>query len=244
MSGEPCLHGRRQALLAAGAAGSLLILGLLFYDSWIPVLLVLPAWPWLRRSGEAFLQERRRAQFRIQFRDLLNSLSGSFAVGRHLRDALQEADRELRGLYGAGSLVVGEVERLERSMAAGAREGEVLYGTADRWRLEEARDLARVYEACLETGGDVSRALERAAVMLGEKLTIENEIRVLVSQKKYESRMIALMPPLILIFLRSVSPGYLAVLYDTLAGRLLMTMALLMTAASFLMTERITKIDV
>ncbi len=238
------ITGGLAAISFIASAGVFLLISILFYNSILPAVLVIPAWPWIRKILEHMVGESRREKFKTEFRDFLNSLSGSFAVGRQMEEGLVEASNELRVLYGEKSLIVEETESLLAGIRSGFKPGRLLHDLADRWEIEEARELAGVYDACIETGGDISGALERAAVMLGEKLTIENDIRVTVSQKKYESRMIALMPPFILVFLRLISPGYLDVIYGTFAGIILMTFALIMTVAAFLWTERIAKIDV
>ena len=52
------------------------------------------------------------------------------------------------------------------------------------------------------------------------------------------------MPVVIIIFLRLMSPDYLAIMYETLMGRLMMTVALVTTAAAYVLIERITDIEV
>ena len=81
-------------------------------------------------------------------------------------------------------------------------------------------------------------------IILGEKIAIENEIRATASQKKIEGRIIASMPVFIIVFLQVISPNYLNVMYETITGRFLMTAALIVTAAAFVVIERITSIEI
>ena len=80
--------------------------------------------------------------------------------------------------------------------------------------------------------------------MIGEKIAIKKEIAVMVSEKKFEGRIITCMPFVIIVFLRFISPEYLESLYSTWLGRLLMTVSLAAAAAAYYLIERITDIEV
>jgi tight adherence protein B len=51
------------------------------------------------------------------------------------------------------------------------------------------------------------------------------------------------MPPFVLIFLRLTSGSYLEIMYETLAGRILMTMAFFFIGAAAVIGARITRIS-
>lgn len=80
--------------------------------------------------------------------------------------------------------------------------------------------------------------------ILNDKMSIEKEIKTLVAQKKLEGKIITVMPLCVIIFLNIISPDYLQVLYSTFAGRIVMTLALAGMATAYLMTERLTDIEV
>ncbi|MFQ7736477.1 MAG: type II secretion system F family protein, partial [Emergencia timonensis] len=65
-----------------------------------------------------------------------------------------------------------------------------------------------------------------------------------VMQKKYEGRIITIMPVAIILFLQIMSPDYLQVMYSTAAGRILMSLALAAIVIAYFMIERITSIEV
>lgn len=71
------------------------------------------------------------------------------------------------------------------------------------------------------------------------------DIRVLVSQKKFESKIMAVAPLGILLFLRMSSPDYVEPLYGfDGAGPVVMTFALACVAVSLIISQKIMKIDV
>lgn len=87
-------------------------------------------------------------------------------------------------------------------------------------------------------------AVNKAAAVIGEKIGVEQEIRTMVSQKKLEGRIITAMPLLVILFLQTASPEYLSVMYTTLAGRILMSVAVAAIVGAGIMIERITRIDI
>jgi tight adherence protein B len=73
---------------------------------------------------------------------------------------------------------------------------------------------------------------------------VRNEIATLTSQKRFEARILSVLPPLILVFLQLSSPDYIAPLYGTPAGVLVMTLCLAVMGAAFYWSTRITDIEV
>ena len=66
----------------------------------------------------------------------------------------------------------------------------------------------------------------------------------MTAQKKFEGKIISVMPLIVILFLNVFSPDYLEPLYTTLAGRMIMTIAIAGLGAAFYLTERLTDIEV
>ncbi len=227
-----------------GLVGILCVCGYLFYASIFFVALL----PFIKgpaiKAYCRYRAERRRNQLLLQFRDFLYSLSASFATGRHLCEALEEAARNLGDIYG-GSLMENEIQTMIRSIReTGQSEPRTLETFALYSGLADAESFAEVYGTCRKTGGNLVSAVNKAAAVIGEKISIEQEIRTMVSQKKLEGRIIMAMPVILIVFLQTSSPDYLSVMYHTAAGRLLMTGALAAMSAAAIIIERITRIEI
>ncbi len=221
------------------------VAGVLFYKSLIPaaavVFLYKPALAYYGRMMSA----RRRERLRTQFRDFLSVIAAFFATGRHMEESLICAEKELSAVYGPDEPMMREIRHMiYRITEARGNDIAVLRDFEKRSRLEEVSDFVQVYAACRDTGGDMINALNKSARMIGEKIAIKKEIAVMVSQKKFEGRIITCMPFVIIVFLRFISPEYLESLYSTWLGRLLMTVSLAAAAAAYYLIERITDIEV
>ncbi|MDR0851958.1 MAG: hypothetical protein LBN36_05645 [Clostridiales Family XIII bacterium] len=218
--------------------------GLLFYHNVILALLLTLLSVPCRRLWENQLASKRRLELAVQFRDMLSSVSASFAVGRQMSEALKEAYSDLSLIYAQDAPVMIELHIINDRLWKGMElERDVLFDFAQRSACEEIENFIDVYFTCLSTGGDTIKAVSRASTQILDRLEIRNEIITMTTQKKYESVILTLMPPVILVFLQLASPDYLSPLYGTLSGVFIMTAALAITAAAFLWSVKITSIE-
>lgn len=190
------------------------------------------------------INKKRTNALRNQFGDLLYSLSASVATGRQLPSALQDAYINLSYVYKSNSPMLLELKYMTKSIAENRESEEtILSGFAQRSGVEDIRNFVSVYLTCRATGGDINQVIANASEILMQKISIEREIRVMISQKQFEGKIISAMPIIIILFLNIASPGYLENLYCTLSGRLVMTVALAGIFCAYILTEKITDIE-
>lgn len=221
------------------------VLGILIYDVKLGFTITPFIYVFAKRKYEEILMIRRRDDLRNQFKDSLYSMSSSFAAGRHMIDAVKTAIPHLRNIYGDGSDMEKELLHMASSMEQAAGEETELWADLGmRSGIEDISDFGEVFSACRDAGGDLVFAADNAARILTEKIGIENEIRLTASQKVTEGRLVGTMPFIMILFLRLTSPAYISVMYETLTGKMIMTVSMIITCAAFIVTERITKIEV
>lgn len=239
------LNSREKVCFTMFCIPVLFLTGYLFYHSIIISILftclVLPCYK-LYCSG---LAEKRRRMLTEQFRDVLYAVSASIATGRQMTEALYEAEQNMRLIYKEDDLIVRELSvMVKRLYEFRESEEEVLRDFASRTGIEDISDFVDIYLTCRQTGGDLVNVLNKASEMILDKIAIEKEIYTITVQKRYEARILAAMPLIIILFLNLVSPDYLAVMYDRILGRLLMTTALFGIGFSYLWSMKLIKIEV
>jgi tight adherence protein B len=191
------------------------------------------------------LAYKRRKELAVQFKDLLFSLSASFQSGRHMEEALIESKDKLLGMYPVDAPINIELELMVRRMRQGGEsDRDVLFDFARRSGNEDVRNFADVYYTCLITGGDLVGVINKTAEVILEKMTILREIDALTAQKKYEAKLLTVVPYMILLYLRFSSPAYLDSLYTTAAGLLIMASALAALVISFFWSRKIMDIEI
>ena len=166
--------------------------------------------------------EKRKKELLFQFRDLLYELASSFSTGMHMAEAIKECADKLSSIYGRNSYMVRELDLMTKKISRGETDISVWEDFDNRSGLEDVSDFVLLFRVTRETGGDFISVLNDAALLTGEKILLENEIKTMMIQKKYEGCLITMMPFMILLFLRISSPSYLDPVYTTVTGRLIM----------------------
>lgn len=227
-------------VLAAGCS-----IGLLFYDR-IGVALLLSAlllgfFPIYR----SHVRRQRQETLLLQFRDVLYALSSAVSAGRPMTEALAEAQSFCSSTYDEKDDIMQELSyMLKRVKQGGEDDLPVLRDFAARSGLADIADFVNVYEICRASGGDLARAMNRAATIIGDKIQLEAELKTLMAQKAFESRIVAAAPFAMVLLMRLTAPDYMQVMYETRSGLVITTFAVLLIACAFWMMERINQIEV
>lgn len=225
------------------AAIALIGLAHLFYDHMVVSLLfcclVYPASTYYSR----YLAEKRRRELTYQFRDLLYVLSSSISAGRQMRESIKEVRTSMELIYGKEACISRELEHMVTRMEESKEtEESVLQDFALRSAIPDIINFSDTYTVCKRTGGNMEKAIRKAVAILIDRIELDREIRTLTAQKRMEFIILIAMPPVMILFLRVTSEQYLAVMYETSAGRVLMTMAFLAIGVAAAIAFRMTRI--
>lgn len=237
---------RRQRLsFEAAGYGCIAAAVFLFYRSLILAalagLLILRCQPLYRR----YLAQKRLQALNLQFRDLLSSLSASITAGRQMEDALVEAGDNLALIYDEDAPIMAELQYMRRNIQENHESDRVLLDDfARRTGSEDIRNFVQVYLTCRSTGGDLERIITHSSEIITEKMNINEQIRTITAQKKFEGRMISLMPAVMLLALNLLAPAYVSILYTGVLGRLIMTICLGGTVAGIWLMEKMSDVAV
>ena len=227
------------------AVSFLFSLGYLFYKNIvISAVFSLCALP-LKRFAEEHLAQKRREELSAQFRDLLYSMSSSVSAGRQLPEALEEAAGQLAAGYGEKAVLYLEAAAMVRGMKESKEDPDtLLIDFARRSQIAEIRQFVQICSICRRTGGDMEQVMGKTAAVLMEKIAVQREIQMVTAQKRLEANILTAMPIGMVLMLNLLSPDYLAVLYNSFQGRIIMTAALLVMGFAMYLSRKITEIPV
>ena len=121
------------------------------------------------------------------------------------------------------------VHQLDLNMTA----EEVMKQFADRVKEEDVENFVTVFGAAKRLGGDSIAIIRHAADAIGEKMEVEREIQVMLTSKKLEFKIMCVIPFVIILYMRSAFPEFMAVLYGNLAGTLFMTICLMVYLTAY-----------
>ena len=121
---------------------------------------------------------------------------------------------------------------------------EVMKQFADRVKEEDVENFVTVFGAAKRLGGDSIAIIRHAADAIGEKMEVEREIQVMLTSKKLEFKIMCVIPFVIILYMRSAFPEFMAVLYGNLAGTLFMTICLMVYLTAYQLGKKMTQIEV
>lgn len=216
-------------------------MGLLFYGSPIAAVLFCLAAPLFEGKFAEYKCARRRRLMLESFKDALYSISASVAAGRQMPQALEDAARQEELLK---SPLAPELRHIVRvyNEAHGKIE-ELLDDLGKRSGIEEIQLFAASYRICKKSGGDIESVCLRSAYLLIERIDYLSEVAAVLSEKKLDVLILTAMPPAILLFLNITSYEYIALLYESSEGRIVMSLSLCLMVAAAIWSLRIMKLD-
>lgn len=216
----------------------------LFYDSVYAFFLLLAGFiPFLKKKKSKLILKRKK-ELGLQFQETIAAAAAALNAGCSAENAFWEAWKDMRRLYGEDSLIVKELAALMRHLSVNRTLEAFLAEFAERSEIEEIRDFSGVFMAAKRNGGNFSRIIQRSVEIMHTKQETEREIEVLLSGRRYEQKIMSMIPLAIIGYLRYSTDGFLEVLYHNTKGIIGMSLCLIVYAAAYLLAERIAAIEV
>jgi tight adherence protein B len=188
------------------------------------------------RQYAKVLCRKRRDKLRLHFKEALYALSSLLSAGRSVENAFSSLENDLVLLIGdSQSDFMMELRALNNRIHNGETLETGLQDFAKRSDLDEIRNFTDVITICKKAGGDLVEVVRRTSQVIGEKLEVELEVAVLISQKKFESRIMIGMPFAFVGILGYIAADYMQPLHEGLGILLLSVCLLLLVACSWWM---------
>lgn len=215
-----------------------------FYDSAYAVLAFLPAIVLFIRFVKRELIKKRKDLLKVQFRDMIDSIASALRAGYSIENAFYESRKDMVRLHGRDSLIVKELDYFFLKLENGIPLEAILSDFAKRTMIEDISDFSEIFVLAKRNGGDFTGIIGKTVKIMKEKDETEREISVILSGRKYEQRVMCIIPIGIIIYLRISSRDFLGVLYHNPAGAVIMTACLAIYIASYLISRKLIDIRV
>lgn len=153
-------------------------------------------------------QTERQRNLRLQFRDLLESLSNSYTVGMTASRAFHNAYNDMVTEHGKDALISKELQLIcAMHDGQGVEIKDMVTDFANRSGLDDVRSFASVYDVATDLGGDIGKVIRETRDMIGDKIEIELEIQTMVTGQKNQLNILAVMPLLMAFLTKTFSNG-------------------------------------
>lgn len=180
----------------------------------------------------------------IQFSEALRAVSAALSAGYSVENSIREARKELLLLYSPDAGIVQEFMHMERQLRMNMTVEKALDEFAGRVQMEEVNSFVTVFKTAKRTGGDQVAIIKDTVHVLQESMDVKREIGTILSAKRFEFRIMTVIPFAILGYMQIAFPEFLSAMYHNLTGIVVMTICLAIDAGAFWMGEKIMNIPV
>lgn len=179
-----------------------------------------------------------------QFKDALNAIAAALRAGYSAENAIAESRREMDIVYGKDAPISRELSLMENQIKLGITAEQAIEELAARTQISEIETFAAVFKTAKNSGGDMVRIIQETAEEISDKIETKKEIAVVLSSKKLEKNIMALMPPAMILYIEVTSGGMIAPLFGNIKGVVIMAASLAVYILAVLLSEKITDIEV
>lgn len=217
----------------------------IFYHSFLPgsiglVPFLFFFFKWVRKS----LEQKQLQRVRHEFQELIQLLSGALRTGHSAENAMSEAAKQLQMMEGDSCYMVGILNIMLARISIGEPSEQVWMEFANQCGLEEIKEFAKAFALAKRSGASMPFILQKITNQLVLKVQTKSQIETMLAGKKFEQKIMNLMPAGILLYMSITSPELLRVMYETTSGRVIMTVCLSIYIAAYLLSDRITQIPI
>ncbi len=217
--------------------------GWLFYEHIAGILLLSPLlYPFYKKQKEKY-RKKMKYKLTLEFRDGMSAFLAALEAGFSAENALEEANKDLGLIYDEKTMIRKEFNRMTRQIKAGMSIENAFTEFGRRAEIEEINNFAEVFAIAKRTGGDLLHIIRSSENIISEKIEVTREIQTMLSGKQFETTIMKWIPLGILLYLNLCNAAYLEPLYQTLAGRITMSLLLCIYGILVLMIGKITNIS-
>lgn len=233
----------KNLICVVGYAAGSAIVSWLFYDSFIPVIVMAPFYSVFLKTVRNNRKRSEAEEFTEGFLRALQNVSSSIASGISAENAFVLAEHDMEKMYSADAQVTKELALINSRTRTGMRISDAVSAFANRVKIREITDFAEVFAVASQKGADFPKILSSCTQIIENRRRAEREAEVLIRAKVYEQRVMCVIPLGILLYLRASSNGFIEVLYHNTFGVIIMTACLLAYVTAVRLSQKIADIS-
>lgn len=193
---------------------------------------------YIRRS----IKKRRDNVLTLQFKDFLTSVSSLLSTGYSLENAIIESRKELLSIHG-DCLMIRELDRMISQLLIHIPVEDIFKDFSLRTDIDEIQTFSQILTIAKQSGGDLIHIIYSTSVAITTRVNIRHEINTILSGKKFELYIMAIMPASIMIYVSFTQPGFFNPMYHNIFGVIIMTICLGLYITSIVLAYKILSIE-
>lgn len=180
------------------------IIAYLFYDSPIVVIAFPAVFAYCAKLCRQEGVRRQKEKLNEEFMNVLKVLSSNMLAGYSVENAWQEAEKEMELMYGNNSLMLSEIQEMNRQIKMNQTFEAVLSEFAHRSGLEDIVNFSDIFSFAKRSGGRFVDIIESTTYRMWTKYDTNRQIEVAVSAKRLEQKTMNYIPIFLLAFFKAV----------------------------------------
>jgi tight adherence protein B len=171
---------------------------------------------------------------------MLGGVWGSFVLGKAFGRTVAQTVISQK----SHTSIVREVGYMVRRLGMNETIEAVLSEFAGRAHIEDADSFADVLQTCKRTGGNTIEIIRNTSNVINDKIEIRQEIDTMLAERRFERKVLNVLPVLMLILLSASAGDYMYPIFHTAAGRVVITAAIALLTAAYFIARKIMEIEV
>lgn len=228
--------------LAIVIAGFAAVFSFIFYNNIISFFIFLIPGPvYIKYFRKKFIL-RRKEKLLEQFREFLVSLSAQLSSGYSMEYGLLEVLPEMRQMYGMDGYICKEIMIMLNRLSLNIKIEDTLKDFGNRSGIYEIKLFSEVISVSKRTGGDMINIIKKTSETISRKFEVNREIKEIINAKKYEYMVMCCMPEVIVLYMRFTAGDLMGALYNSLMGRVVVTICLIIYFFAVIIGLKMTEI--
>lgn len=186
---------------------------------------------------------KKQSALKLQFRDMLESLTTSLGAGKNVTDSFKTIYDDLKVQYEEDAYIIKELEIIISGMANNVDVEDVLEDLGRRSGIGDIESFANVFRICYSKGGNIKDVIRSTREILSDKMEIAEDIETVVTGSKNEQNIMVVMPILLIGMIKLMSEDF-ANNFTTPTGIISTTVAIGMFVASYFIGKAVLNIKV
>lgn len=215
-----------------------------FYESFLPIFLMIPVWIIYARDGLHDLCHKKEKEFRVQFSNAIQAMGAALKAGYSVENSIREAEKDLSPMYEENARIRKEFKKMVHQLDMKMTAVSVMEQFSERMKQEDTEDFVTVFSSAKTSGGDGISIIRNAVKIISEKIETEEEIQTMFASKKLEFEIMCAVPFFIILYMKLTFGEFLSVLYENAVGRCFMTICLIVYIAAYSFGRKIVHIEV
>lgn len=184
------------------------------------------------------LKRKRGQKLNNQLPEALNIISNGLRAGLSFSQAVSVAGKDL------DSPISEEFQKIIRDNTLGKSMDDALTDFSKRTDDEDVDMFVTAMIIQRQVGGNLAEILDTISNTIRERVRIKGEVRTLTAQSKLSAVIISLLPIAIALIISVMNPSYIAKLFTTALGLVMLVLAVIMMVIGIFMLAKMVKLEV